>query len=120
YPHKGVLAAGEPFLPGGQVEVAEQADELGQRDRVDRLAFERDRARGSPTPGLDLREGVKAVDVAREAGERSAILQRGGREEPARPVKLAELNVRPRERLPLADRSAEGEPHRGNCTVPVA
>src|SRR5204863_6546945 len=85
-----------------------------------RLAFQCDRAGEAPMCGLDLRERVERVDVARKAGESGVILALCGCEPPARPVQLAELDVGPREGFALTDRRVEGKPHRGDRTAPIA
>src|SRR6185437_4251843 len=101
--HEGVLAAREAVASRRPIQVAEEADELRERDRGDSSALERDRRRGSAPRPLDLRERVQRVDVAWEAGERGAVLALGRREEAASPIELPELDVRPGERLALAD-----------------
>ena len=57
---------------------------------------------------LDLGEGVQAVHVARVRLERGAELACRRSESAVRPVELAELDVRPGERLGLVHGRVDG------------
>ena len=68
-------AVPEHAAPCDAVEVAEHRDELRQRDRVDGAASRaRSRALDVPARGLDLRQRVERVGVAREGRQRGAVL----------------------------------------------
>ena len=109
---QAVLVACEPQAARGGVEVAEERDELRQRDRLRRRPLEPRRRAQPSARRFDLRERIEAVDIARECAQGGARLPRGRLPSPVAKLELRELHVRPRERLPLADRRVEREAHR--------
>src|SRR5438128_3731163 len=120
HPDQRVLPSRLPLVPGKPVHVAERADELRERDRVDGALLKRDRVAEVAASRLDLRERVEAVHVAGEAGESRAVERAGGAESPRRPVDLAELHGGPRGCFGLAGGSVERESHRLDCAGDVA
>ena len=107
-------------MPAGVQQVGVQADELRQRDRLDRAPLERGRPREAPARELDLRERVERIDVAGEGPQRFAEVAVGRGEVPAGELELSQLPLGPGERLPLVGGRIACEQQRGVGAVVVA
>src|SRR5258705_1399453 len=78
---------------------------------------------GPPQPALrrlDLCESVERIHVVRANGERDPIVLLRETQAAVRPEELAELRLRPSERLRLADGGVDGEVHSIRRTTNVA
>jgi hypothetical protein len=115
-----VFDAGRSRVPGRSEEVAQQADELRQRDRVDRTLFEACRRPEMAAGDLDLGDRVESVDVAREGLECGTDVRRCCVQPAAGEFELAELGFRPRVRLPFVGGCVGGQKQRLPGAVEIA
>ena len=102
------------------LEIAEGRHELRQWNRLGGAPLERD---GLPQPALrrlDLCECVERIDIARSNRERDPIVLLRETQTAVRPEELAELRLRPRERLRLTDGGFDCEAHGVRRTPNVA
>ncbi len=107
-PDERVLA----FCGFAAEQVSERRDELRQRHHGRRLARKCNRMCVATARRLDQRERLERMDVTRPHSQRCAVLTRGFAYPAVRPEELAELGVRPRERVGLARGRVDGELHR--------
>src|SRR5687768_8617506 len=95
------MLARRRLIAGYAVEVPKRADELRQWHGIRGAALETDGALQVPACGFDLRQGVKGIDVTGQHRQRGAVLAPRCAEPAMRPIELAELGVRPRQRFGL-------------------